>query len=202
MEPEDVRNTQHEPAPRARRRALGPEEIIHFDFYWRDWLSDPYIRALSRDERAGLMDVWASTFGTRTPGIMSEEQVRNWAGYVVEEWAIHREHFMACFRIRPDGRWVFERARREAVAIRTRKVRAKTSAKLAAQKRWRGKDINAVRIASTSTSTRESRTNHPRTPSVESPDPTPGVSPLGSGSASVGQLLGTVMGRMALESER
>lgn len=79
-------------------------------FYWRDWLADPAVRAMSRDERGGYADVLAFTHQTDSPGVMTEDQVRGWAGYSSAEWVEHRERFAACFRIRKlDSVWLQKR---------------------------------------------------------------------------------------------
>lgn len=74
-------------------------------FYWRDWMSDPRIRRLSFDQRGRFMDVWAATHGTRTPGLMTEDDVRAWAGYDPKDWRLHRDVFAQVFAIGKDGKW-------------------------------------------------------------------------------------------------
>lgn len=55
------------------------------------------------------MDVFANTHGTRTPGVMTEEDVRLWAGYTREEWKANREAFAHVFNTtRQRGKWRLE----------------------------------------------------------------------------------------------
>lgn len=75
-------------------------------FDWARWLSWPEVRRLTPDQRGRLMDVWANTHGTKTPGVMTEEDVRLWAGYAREEWKRHRDAFARVFNTtRQKGKW-------------------------------------------------------------------------------------------------
>ena len=78
-------------------------------FYWADWLTDPAVRALSREERGGYIDVLAFTQQTSTPGVMTEDDVRGWSGYSVAEWAEHRSAMARCFAV-DGGVWTQKRA--------------------------------------------------------------------------------------------
>lgn len=71
------------------------------------WLADPSIRLLTPEQRGRFMDVWAVTHRTKTPGDMTEEQVRAWAGYTPAEWKLNREAFEQVFNTtRKRGRWL------------------------------------------------------------------------------------------------
>ena len=129
-----------------RKRRARPGRADWFAWYWRDWLTHPAVRAMDRGERGGLVDVLSQTWGTASPGLYTEDQVRAWAGYSADEWPAHRERFLACHVVRPNGLWVHPQTRSEALATKTRLTRAKKSAREAAQKRWRDKDMNAVRM--------------------------------------------------------
>lgn len=93
--------------PAARERWQPGEALPWTRFFWRDWLSDPAIRRMSREQRGAFMDVRAATMGTDTPGVMTEEDVRAWAGYSPKEWAEIREVFRPAFSMtRRKGMWV------------------------------------------------------------------------------------------------
>lgn len=78
-------------------------------FFWTAWLSNPAILALSWEQQGRFMRVWASTHGTKTPGVMTEDQVRGWAGYAPAEWRANREAFVALFNTtRTPGKWRLE----------------------------------------------------------------------------------------------
>ncbi len=59
------------PAPERRSQSSHPAS---FPLYWRDWLSDPRLRAMSRDERGGFLDVLCFTQGTKTVGVYTQER--------------------------------------------------------------------------------------------------------------------------------
>jgi hypothetical protein len=104
-------NTEgNEGAPKNARDWWRPGDPFPWaKFYWREWMSRPELRRLTRDERAGFMDVWAATHGTKTPGVMTEADVRLWAGYDEKEWKEHRDSFARCFNTtRQRGRWRLE----------------------------------------------------------------------------------------------
>lgn len=78
-------------------------------FDWARWLATPALRRLTPEQRGRFMDVWAATHGTRTPGVMTEEDVRGWAGYSSVEWKLHREAFAQVFNTtRQRGKWRLE----------------------------------------------------------------------------------------------
>ena len=113
-------------------------------FWWKDWLADPKLNRLSLEQRGRFMDVFASTHGTDTPGVMDEDDVRVWAGYSVKEWADVRELFAKLFTVkrRPNkpARWVLERVREDHEAsVEAAKVRLGVSmAGVAARKNRKG----------------------------------------------------------------
>lgn len=78
-------------------------------FYWSDWLTDPAVRALSRDQRGAYMDVLAFTHQTDAPGVMTEDDVRAWGGYSTDEWPANRDALRRCFEVRSDGAWIQKR---------------------------------------------------------------------------------------------
>jgi hypothetical protein len=78
-------------------------------FDWARWLANPALRRLTPDQRGRFMDVYANTHGTRTPGVMTEEDVRGWAGFTREEWRGQREAFAPVFNTtRRKGKWLLE----------------------------------------------------------------------------------------------
>ncbi len=105
-------------------------------FYWRDWLADPAVRALTRDERGAYIDILAYTHQTGTPGRMTEEQVRRWAGYSEAEWADHREAIRACFRVTRRGVWLQARTLRDRDSQKIRYLQARKGALATNAARW------------------------------------------------------------------
>lgn len=103
-------------------------------FYWSDWIVDT--RDMSRDERGGYIDVLAFTHQTPTPGVMTEDQVRRWAGYSEEEWPAHREVFASRFKVRDDGVWLQKRSIQERKAQLRRHENAKKGASATNELRW------------------------------------------------------------------
>lgn len=78
-------------------------------FWWQRWLSDPLLLALSPEQLGRFVRVFAASLGTKTPGIMTEDQVRNWAGYSAAEWRANREAFLPLFNTtRTKGKWRIE----------------------------------------------------------------------------------------------
>jgi hypothetical protein len=83
------------------RSRLKPGERLPWGrFWWKEWVGDPAIRRLTRDQRGALADVRAFTYGTATPGVMTEEDVRAWSGYSPEEWKKVRDVFALAFKTR------------------------------------------------------------------------------------------------------
>lgn len=87
-----------------------PGEVLPWaKFEWAAWLSNPALRRMTPDQRGRFMDVWAATHGTKTPGVMTEDDARGWAGYSVVEWKANRETFARVFNTtRTKGRWRLE----------------------------------------------------------------------------------------------
>jgi hypothetical protein len=137
---------QEEDGARAPRRKQPRVPDFPFDFNW--WVGDPYVRALCRDERAGLLDVMCYSLKTPQPGVMSEEQVRLWAGYSPEEWTAHQTHFLPLFRVRPDGTWTLTVLRTVFLAQQRRVRKARKGALEASRIRWRGNTMHPARNAS------------------------------------------------------
>jgi uncharacterized protein YdaU (DUF1376 family) len=129
---------------RARRVERGSQSShpASFPLYWRDWLSSPELRALTREERGGFMDVLCYTQGTKTVGVYTELQCMAWAGYTLESWQAVREKFLALHTVRRDGMWIQKRARRERAAQKIRYNRARAAGKKGASNRWGDNDMN------------------------------------------------------------
>lgn len=114
---------------------MGKDRAPSSQFYWRDWIVDT--RGMTRDQRGGYIDVLAfSIIESSTPGIMTEEQVRTWAGYSETEWPANRDAFAARFRIRRDGMWIQKRTVQERSAQKKRYKRAKKGASVTNEGRW------------------------------------------------------------------
>ncbi len=78
-------------------------------WFWRDWLASPAVRRLTPEQRGRFVDVWSATHGTKTPGVMTEEDVRCWAGYGPKEWEQVRGVFAQVFNTtRQRGKWRLE----------------------------------------------------------------------------------------------
>ena len=73
-------------AERARERRKQFEPLPWAKWKWKDWLATPAIRHLSFEQRGRFADVWATTHGTATPGVMTEDEVR--ASYLssISKW--------------------------------------------------------------------------------------------------------------------
>ena len=192
-------------APRQRAQRV---RDFPLDFSW--WVGDPYVRALSRDERAGLLDAMCYSLKTAQPGVMSEEQLRIWAGYSPEEWTAHGTHFLPLFRVRPNGSWTMPVLRTVFLAQRRRLRRARKAALEANRKRWRDNTKRAVGtpvgyksdakrgvkgIRPESLSTQESKTDMNAVPAVGVSSP--GGSPPRENLLAPERLDGLVQGVMA-----
>lgn len=101
-------------------------------FYWRDWLVDPAVNAMTFDERGRYFQVLARTHQTDDPGVCTEEQVRTFAEYSREEWAEHRDALARAFRIRRDGIWIQKRTVKERQAQRKRFLKSQKGGRTSA----------------------------------------------------------------------
>lgn len=99
-------------AGHSRRNRSQSDHPNSFPFFFRDWLSDPDVRALGHDRRGRLLDSLCFTWGTTRTGMCTEDQLRSWLGYSAEEWPEHRDAFLAIWRPRRDGMLVQKRALR------------------------------------------------------------------------------------------
>ena len=216
------------PAAGRRERRSQSAHAPSFPLYWRDWLSSPEVRAMTAEERGGYIDVLCFTQGTKTPGVMTEDEVRAWAGYPPEQWPVHREAFRRCFKVTASsGTWIQARAKRERGAQLKRFRRAQKAAKEAAQKRWRDKRLDATGMAQADAKVYPSPCPSPcpspevasskampaaeSVPSRSAPGrgrsargAVPGVDGAGRGGdpEAVGSLVGTLMARVAERSTR
>jgi uncharacterized protein YdaU (DUF1376 family) len=88
------------------------------------------------------MDVFASTHGTDTPGVMDEDDVRAWAGYSPKEWADVREVFSRLFNLRKRrGKWILTRVREDHEASKEIYLRRVHVAQMGVEGRRRTKDL-------------------------------------------------------------
>lgn len=116
-------------AEKARERRKQFEPMPWAKWKWKDWLAMPAIRHLSFEQRGRFADVWSTTHGTQTPGVMTEDEVRAWAGYTPEEWKANRKLFMGLFNTtRTKGKWRLEDViiehRASMEGFKTRQIRA------------------------------------------------------------------------------
>jgi len=150
QEPQDEARARRARGRSGRMRKGHGEWFAH---YWRDWMNDPGVRAMTPEERGLLMDVRSLTQATKQPGIYTEDQCRRWAGYSIEEWSAHREPFLACHLVKGKRKgagevlWVDPVMRREALAVRERLRKARESGKRGAQKVWRDRNLPRVAMA-------------------------------------------------------
>lgn len=110
--------------PRAERRPWSP-------FYWADWLADPAVQSMSFDEQGRYVRVLAFTNQSVTPGRMTEDDVRRWAGFSEADWPEHRVAFARCFAVNGEV-WTQKRtvleAMRAAERSRMQSVRGRKGA--------------------------------------------------------------------------
>lgn len=128
------------PVRNRRERKSQSNRLVWWPFFGDDWVATT--RDMTRDQRGGLIDVLAFLYGSPTPGVTTEDEVRAVAGYTPEEWPAHRARFAARFKVRRDGRWIQSRVKREAEAIKRRKKSDSTNGKKGARKRWQDSGMN------------------------------------------------------------
>lgn len=121
--------------PRSERRPWSP-------FYWGDWLSDPGVQSMTFDEQGRYLRFLALTNQGPRPGISSEDEVRQWACYSIEEWPSHREAFLRCFSTDLHGRWIQKRTVEEFKAADERRALQSRNGKMGMRKRWHSKELN------------------------------------------------------------
>ena len=106
---EDGRDAREKGRPEWVKRWKPGEPLPWAKFDWARWLANPSLRRLTPEQRGRFMDVYAATHGTRTPGVMDEDDVRGWAGYSREEWKANRAAFEPVFNTsRRRGKWLLE----------------------------------------------------------------------------------------------
>lgn len=142
-------DTEQEDTPKRRKLR---EPIPWTRFWWQEWLSDSDLRRLTPDQRGRFMDVWAISMGTRTPGVMLEEDVRTWAGYTPEEWADVRETFAKLFSVaRRTGKWTNKRVKEDHEASLNAYMVGRERALKAVAGRRRRKDLATTSITTSTT---------------------------------------------------
>lgn len=137
-------NTEDRGSRKRRDRISQSNDPPSFPFYWRDWLASLSVRAMTREQRGGYIDYLAFSYGTKTPGVQSEEDVRAMAGFTQEDWLRHREAFRRCFKVRRDGMWVQQRVVNERAAQKRRYKRAANAGKEGARKRDERNELTRV----------------------------------------------------------
>lgn len=111
-----------------------------FQFYPRDWIVDT--RHLSRDERCRYWDALCDSWVSRSYGVATEDQWRQWLGYSAEEWPVFRETYVRMFKVK-GGRWVQQRMHDERLAQQRRHERASAGGKQA-QESLRAKKMGSM----------------------------------------------------------
>lgn len=200
-----------------RRRPMGVDD---FPFPFRWWMGgefiEPrrgvkhygiYVRALTRDQRCGLIDAISSSLLSPEPGVMREEDFRIWAGYDAAEWTVVRDSFMRLFQVRKNGLWEMPIIRSVFLAQRERLRLARAASKAALRKRWPEKEKqrlararraaeNAVRIADRKADRIASLLNS-QNQNLIPPPPVPHDPGLLPDAAAVAGLVGLVGARLA-----
>lgn len=144
------RNEKAAARPRGRRKAFEPFYWARLE--WRAWLSDPAIRLLTREQRARFMDVWCSTHATPTPGEMTEEEVRGFAGYEPREWPAQRDSFAKVFFITRGGKWTLPDVKQDFKASKRAYQSARSAGLKSAQSRKEAKELAKVAATEAATS--------------------------------------------------
>lgn len=101
-------------------------------FYWKDWLSDVAVNAMTFEQRGHYFHYLAMTHQTDSPGRSSEEEVRQLACYSVDEWKENREAIRRAFRVEPDGTWIQKRTVRARDVQRVRHEKSVTGGRRSA----------------------------------------------------------------------
>jgi uncharacterized protein YdaU (DUF1376 family) len=107
-----------------------------FQFYFRDWMSDPVVQAMSWDQRGRFHWALCCSWCTDEPGVADETQWQEWMGYSDEEWVAVRPKIVRAFKFRRDGVMVQKRAVEEREAQRRRNLSARKGADATNVKRW------------------------------------------------------------------
>lgn len=111
-----------------------------FQFYPRDWIVDT--RHLTRDQRCRYWDALCDAWVSRSYGVASEDQWRQWLGYTAEEWPSERVTYLRLFKVRGD-RWTQQRMHSERQSQMRRHERASAGGKLA-QESLRNKRLGST----------------------------------------------------------
>ena len=149
-----------------------------FQFYPRDWIVDT--RNLTRDQRCRYWDALCDSWVSRSYGVATEDQWREWLGYSAEEWPAVREIYARMFKVRR-GLWVQQRMHDERLSQMRRHERASAGGKLA-QESLRGK-----RLASTAGFKPELPLKMPCTPASDSASDSAKSKPISRAARSVRQ---------------
>lgn len=175
-------------------------------FDWARWLATPALRRLTPEQRGRFMDVWAATHGTKTPGVMTEEDVRGWAGYSPAEWRLHREAFAQVFNTtRQRGKWRLEDVIETwKASMRVAKRSSERARKAAETRHEKSVSANGLSTASNAPSTQRAdqrlekrgvdKSQRPTVPEAQSENGSAGHSPVAAdGTVAVSELLGRVL---------
>lgn len=99
----------------------------------RDFLSDPVVVVMGREQRWRYREALDFSWLSETPGVATEDVWAQWLGYGAKEWDAVAGVFAGAFVVE-DGLWVQKRLRAEYEAATARK-RASASGGLRAQDR-------------------------------------------------------------------
>jgi uncharacterized protein YdaU (DUF1376 family) len=107
-----------------------------FQFYPRDWMSDPLVQSMSLEQQGRYIRALCCSWQTDSPGVATEGEWREWLLYSDRQWAIHRHKMMRPFKIDQNGRWIQKRMAEEREAQLRRYQRSKSGADVTNDKRW------------------------------------------------------------------
>lgn len=106
-----------------------------FQFYPRDFMSDPDVQALSWDQRGRYVWALCCSHMSECPGVATESQWRQWMGYTAAQWNRNKDAMRRCFRVECD-KWVQERMLKEREEQRARYEQAVKAGSKGGKKRW------------------------------------------------------------------
>ena len=132
-------------APRKKPSASEPPVFV--PYYWRDWLSDQAVQALSFDLQGRLHGWWCLTQGSKKPGVTTEDELRRAMKLTPARWAKCRDAVAACFKVGRDGTWKHLRTIEHRNAMKRRLNAARSSGKKGSRKRWKDKEKDRVPIS-------------------------------------------------------
>lgn len=132
---------------------MAKDRAPSFQFYPRDYMSDPDVQALTWDQRGRYHWSLCCSALSECPGRATADQWRQWMGYKAGQWDRYKAAMRNCFRVEMLGDtevWVQERMASDRAEQRARFEQASDAGKRGADSRWGGHrsaigDPNAIR---------------------------------------------------------